>query len=58
MTPPQILSEQTVQDAFHSYLRSSLTHAKIERLLDPDVLSSAESDLMTTGSLFRFHSTF
>ncbi|KAF9442944.1 hypothetical protein P691DRAFT_764734 [Macrolepiota fuliginosa MF-IS2] len=44
-----LLSEQTVQDAFHSYLKSSLTHAKIERLLDADILSSAEGDLMITG---------
>ncbi|XP_006459680.1 hypothetical protein AGABI2DRAFT_184273 [Agaricus bisporus var. bisporus H97] len=48
-TSTQTLSEQTVQDAFHSYLRSSLTHAKMERLLDADVLSSAEGDLMITG---------
>ncbi|KAL0953307.1 hypothetical protein HGRIS_004556 [Hohenbuehelia grisea] len=43
------LSERHVQDAFHSYLKSSLTQAKIERLLDADVLSSAEGDLMITG---------
>lgn len=45
-----MLSEQTVQDAFHSYLKSSLAHAKVERLLDADVLSSAEGDLMITGT--------
>ncbi|KAF8806925.1 hypothetical protein BYT27DRAFT_7167197 [Phlegmacium glaucopus] len=43
------LSEQFIQDSFHSYLKSSLTQAKAERLLDVDVLSSAEGDLMITG---------
>ncbi|KAF9457963.1 hypothetical protein BDZ94DRAFT_1227077 [Collybia nuda] len=43
------LSEQQIQDSFHSYLKSSLTQAKAERLLDVDVLSSAEADLMITG---------
>ncbi|KAF8224523.1 hypothetical protein L208DRAFT_1425786 [Tricholoma matsutake] len=43
------LSEQIIQDSFHSYLKSSLTQAKAERLLDADVLSSAEGDLMITG---------
>ena len=43
------LSEQVVQDSFHSYLKSSLTQAKVEHLLDADVLSSAEGDLMITG---------
>ncbi|KAF8123457.1 hypothetical protein EV363DRAFT_1435892 [Boletus edulis] len=43
------LSEQYVQDSFHSYLKSSLTHAKVERLLEPEVLASAEGDLMITG---------
>ncbi|KAF7330522.1 hypothetical protein MVEN_02491800 [Mycena venus] len=43
------LSESYIQDAFHSYLKSSLTQAKAERLLDADVLSSAEGDLMITG---------
>ncbi|KAJ8517236.1 hypothetical protein ONZ45_g5567 [Pleurotus djamor] len=43
------LSEQFIQDSFHSYLKSSLTQAKLERLLDADVLSSAEGDLMITG---------
>ncbi|KAJ7219456.1 hypothetical protein GGX14DRAFT_436232 [Mycena pura] len=50
MTPPEPrLSESCVQDAFHGYLKSSLTQAKAERLLDTDVLSSAEADLMITG---------
>ncbi|KAF5341991.1 hypothetical protein D9611_001531 [Ephemerocybe angulata] len=44
-----VLSEQLIQDSFHSYLRSSLTQAKLERLLDEDLLSSAEADLMITG---------
>jgi len=43
------LSEQFIQDSFHSYLKSSLTQAKAERLLDVDLLSSAEGDLMITG---------
>ncbi|KAJ6630583.1 hypothetical protein B0H10DRAFT_835798 [Mycena sp. CBHHK59/15] len=43
------LSESYIQDSFHSYLKSSLTQAKVERLLDVDVLSSAEGDLMITG---------
>jgi hypothetical protein len=45
------LSEQYVQDAFHRYLKSSLTQAKLERLLDPELLSSAEADLMITGKV-------
>ena len=44
-----MLSEQVIQDSFHSYLRSSLAQAKAERLLDVELLSSAESDLMITG---------
>ncbi|KAF5362723.1 hypothetical protein D9758_011735 [Tetrapyrgos nigripes] len=43
------LSEEYIQNAFHSYLKSSLTQAKLERLLDEEVLSSAEGDLMITG---------
>ena len=43
------LGEEYVQDAFHSYLKSSLAQAKAERLLDVEVLSSAEGDLMITG---------
>ncbi|KAG6845248.1 hypothetical protein H0H87_011983 [Tephrocybe sp. NHM501043] len=38
-----LLSERYIQDSFHSYLKSSLTQAKAERLLDADILSSAES---------------
>jgi len=47
------LSEQVIQDSFHSYLKSSLAQAKAERLLDVDILSSAEGDLMITGKLYR-----
>ncbi|EMD31494.1 hypothetical protein CERSUDRAFT_119714 [Gelatoporia subvermispora B] len=47
---PQVhLSEEYVQECFHSYLKSSLTQAKVEGLLGADVLSSAEGDLMITG---------
>ncbi len=45
----ELLSEQHIQESFHSYLKSSLTQAKIERLLDESILSSAEGDLMITG---------
>ncbi|KII85273.1 hypothetical protein PLICRDRAFT_338037 [Plicaturopsis crispa FD-325 SS-3] len=34
---------------FHRYLKSSLTQAKAERLIDAEVLGSAEGDLMITG---------
>lgn len=44
-----LLSEEYVQNCFHSYLKSALTQAKAERLLDTEVLSSAEGDLMITG---------
>ena len=44
------LSEKYVQDSFHSYLKSSLAQAKAERLLDADLLASAEGDLMITGA--------
>lgn len=44
-----LLSEEYVQNCFHSYLKSALTQAKAEHLLDTDVLSSAEGDLMITG---------
>ncbi|KAN0115739.1 hypothetical protein V8E52_006551 [Russula decolorans] len=43
------LDERYVQDAFHSFLKSSLAQAKAERLLDVKVLSSAEADLMIAG---------
>ncbi|TFY53796.1 hypothetical protein EVJ58_g9244 [Rhodofomes roseus] len=47
--PSPVLSEEQVQDAFHSYLKSSLTQAKVEGLLPENILSSAEGDLMITG---------
>ncbi len=51
-----LLNEQIIQDSFHSYLRSSLAQAKAERLLDADVLSSAQADLMITGMYYISHS--
>ncbi|KAH7919967.1 hypothetical protein BV22DRAFT_1123056 [Leucogyrophana mollusca] len=47
----QMLPEEYAQDSFHSYLKSSLTQAKIEKLLDPDVLASAEGDLIIKAHL-------
>ena len=47
------LSEEFAQDGFHSYLRSSLAQAKAERLVDDDLLSSAQADLMITGEYTR-----
>jgi len=49
--PPNTLSEYLVQDSFHSYLKSSLAQAKVEKLIDVDLLASAEGDLMITGAL-------
>ncbi|THG94673.1 hypothetical protein EW145_g8098, partial [Phellinidium pouzarii] len=43
------LNEVLVSDAFHSYLKSSLYQAEAQRLLDTDLLSSAEADLMIAG---------
>ena len=52
LTPNGVqLSESYIQDCFHSYLKSSLTQAKAEKLLDTETLSSAEGDLMVTGTL-------
>ena len=51
---PVLLSEEYVQNCFHSYLKSALTQAKAERLLDTEVLSSAEGDLMITGEIIRY----
>ena len=50
-----MLSEDYIQDSFHSYLKSSLTQAKAEHLLDADVLSSAAGDLMITGTYTTNH---
>ena len=44
------LTEEQVSDAFHGYLKSSLAQAKDERLVDLELLSSAEADLMITGA--------
>ena len=46
------LSEAYVQEMFHSYLKSSLAQAKAEHLVDVQMLSSAEVDLMLTGENF------
>ncbi|KDQ08726.1 hypothetical protein BOTBODRAFT_118235 [Botryobasidium botryosum FD-172 SS1] len=43
------LSEQDVQDGFHAFLTNALAQAKVERLLDPETLASAEADLMICG---------
>ena len=43
------LDELQVSNAFHNYLQSSLAQARSENLLDADLLSSAEADLMITG---------
>ncbi|KAL1740340.1 hypothetical protein HDZ31DRAFT_47688, partial [Schizophyllum fasciatum] len=44
------LSDAAVADAFHSYLKSSLAQARAERLIDADMLATAEADqLMITG---------
>lgn len=48
------LSERLVSDAFHSYLQSGLSQAKVEGLVDTEMLSSAEADLMITGVLYVF----
>ncbi|KAG2110282.1 uncharacterized protein F5147DRAFT_689920 [Suillus discolor] len=43
------LDEEYVQSSFHTYLKSSLTQAKVERLIEDQVLASAQADLMITG---------
>ncbi|KIY50185.1 hypothetical protein FISHEDRAFT_39601 [Fistulina hepatica ATCC 64428] len=52
------LSDEIIQNAFHSYLKSSLTQAQAERLIDAQMLSSAKNDtLMIIGpSLCLFFS--
>ncbi|KAG2153988.1 hypothetical protein DEU56DRAFT_976747 [Suillus clintonianus] len=47
--PPSKLDEEYVQNSFHTYLKSSLTQAKAERLIEDQVLASAEADLMISG---------
>ena len=48
------LDEQYVQDAFHTFLQASLAQARAEGLLDIEVLSSAEGDLMIKGVSLPF----
>ncbi|CAE6472438.1 unnamed protein product [Rhizoctonia solani] len=43
------LSEEQVIKGFHAFLISALRHAKVERLLDDELLASAEADLMICG---------
>jgi hypothetical protein len=47
--PSSKLDEEYVQNSFHTYLKSSLTQAKVERLIEDQVLASAEADLMISG---------
>jgi hypothetical protein len=48
--PPSKLDEEYVQNSFHTYLKSSLTQAKVEKLIEDQVLASAEADLMISGA--------
>jgi DICT domain-containing protein len=48
--PPSQLDEEYVQNSFHTYLKSSLTQAKVEKLIEDQVLASAEADLMISGA--------
>lgn len=52
--PPSKLDEEYVQNSFHTYLKSSLTQAKVERLIEDQVLASAEADLMISGAQRRY----
>ncbi|CAE6527031.1 unnamed protein product [Rhizoctonia solani] len=49
MDDSQQLNEEQVMNGFHAFLVSALRHAKVERLLDDDLLASAEADLMICG---------
>lgn len=49
MDDNQVLSEEQVMNGFHAFLVSALRHAKVERLLDDELLASAEADLMICG---------
>ena len=49
MVQIQRLGEGEVSNAFHVYLKSALGQAKRDHLLDAELLSSAEADLMITG---------
>lgn len=48
--PSHKLDEEYVQNSFHTYLKSSLTQAKVEKLIEDQVLASAEADLMISGA--------
>ena len=54
VTNSDTLDEQYVQDAFHTFLQASLAQARAEGLLDVEVLSSAEGDLMIKGVSLPF----
>ena len=43
------LDEQYVQDAFHTFLQASLSQERAKGLLDVEVLSSAQGDVMIKG---------
>ncbi|KAG9010970.1 hypothetical protein FRB95_004417 [Tulasnella sp. JGI-2019a] len=43
------LDEQNVMNGFHSFLSNALAQAKAERLLEEEILASAESDIMVAG---------
>ncbi|KAG2146091.1 uncharacterized protein EDB93DRAFT_1286193 [Suillus bovinus] len=47
--PGHKLDEEYVQNSFHTYLKSSLTQAKVEKLIEDEILASAQADLMITG---------
>ncbi|CAE6341028.1 unnamed protein product [Rhizoctonia solani] len=49
MDDNQQLNEEQVMNGFHAFLISALRHAKVERLLDDELLASAEADLMICG---------
>ncbi|CAE6476905.1 unnamed protein product [Rhizoctonia solani] len=49
MDDNQRLNEEQVMNGFHAFLISALRHAKVERLLDDELLASAEADLMICG---------
>ncbi|CAE6469758.1 unnamed protein product [Rhizoctonia solani] len=49
MDDNQQLTEEQVMNGFHAFLISALRHAKVERLLDDELLASAEADLMICG---------
>jgi len=49
-TPTSPLNEDAVMNGFHVFLKNALAQAKLERLLDEETLSSAEADLMISGT--------